>query len=214
MPGLPSLNFAKFAPIHEFFVTGPDAQPRPTPLLMPTLSNNQSWHLPTRRRAPGPGSSSRISRRAHGEAFRQSHVLSPEQRAALSAIERCRTAALGGHLEACTACGHEHPSCNSCRNRHCPKCQALAQARWIEGRLERLLPVQYVHVVFTLPSELRALAMRDRVTVFELLFLRARPRRFSRSGVIRSASARSSASPWCFTPGRAPFASIKRYRTW
>jgi hypothetical protein len=111
--------------------------------------------------------------RAHGEAFRQSHVLRPEQRAALRAIEQCRTAALGGHLDACTACGHEQPSYNSCRNRHCPKCQSLAQARWIERRLARLLPVHYFHVVFTLPSELRALAMRHREAVFEMLFASA-----------------------------------------
>jgi hypothetical protein len=76
----------------------------------------------------------------------------------LREIALCRTAALGGHLDRCTACGHERPSYNSCRNRHCPKCQSLAQHRWLEARRERLLPVHYFHVVFTLPSELRDLA--------------------------------------------------------
>jgi hypothetical protein len=100
-------------------------------------------------------------------------MLRPEQRAALRAIEQCRTAALGGHLDVCTACGHEQPSYNSCRNRHCPKCQSLAQARWIEGRVARLLPVHYFHVVFTLPSELRAVVMRHREAVFDMLFASA-----------------------------------------
>jgi hypothetical protein len=111
--------------------------------------------------------------RVHGEALRRSRVLSSEQHAALRAIERCRTAVLGGHLDVCTACGHDRPSYNSCRNRHCPKCQSLAQARWTDKRLERLLPVRYFHVVFTLPSELRAVAARHREAVFDLLFAAA-----------------------------------------
>ena len=111
--------------------------------------------------------------RVHGEALRRSRVLSPEQHTALRAIERCRTAVLGGHLDVCTACGHDQPSYNSCRNRHCPKCQSLAQARWIHKRLERLLPVRYFHVVFTLPSELHAVAVRHREAVFDLLFASA-----------------------------------------
>ncbi len=111
--------------------------------------------------------------RAYGQAFVQSRVLRPEQHAALRDIARCRTAVLGGHLDVCTACGHERPSYNSCRNRHCPKCQSLAQARWIDKRLERLLPVHYFHVVFTLPSELRAVTMRAREVVFDMLFASA-----------------------------------------
>jgi hypothetical protein len=111
--------------------------------------------------------------RAYGQAFVQSRMLRPEQHAALRDIERCRTAVLGGHLDMCTACGHQQPSYNSCRNRHCPKCQSLAQARWIDKRLERLLPVHYFHVVFTLPSELRAVAMRSRDAVFDSLFASA-----------------------------------------
>src|ERR1700732_4979589 len=79
--------------------------------------------------------------RAYGQAFVQSRVPRPEQRKALRDIERCRTAALGGHLDVCTACDHEKPAYNSYRNRHCPKCQSLAQARWIDKRIERLLAV-------------------------------------------------------------------------
>jgi hypothetical protein len=111
--------------------------------------------------------------RTYGPAFVQSRVLRPEQRKALRDIERCRTAALGGHLDVCLACGHEKPAYNSCRNRHCPKCQSLAQARWIDKRIERLLPAHYFHVVFTLPAELRAVARRSREAVFDMLFASA-----------------------------------------
>jgi hypothetical protein len=111
--------------------------------------------------------------RLHGEALRQRRVLTPEQHATLRAIERCRTAALGGHLDKCMRCGHEQPSYNSCRNRHCPKCQGLAQARWVEARSERLLPVAYFHVVFTLPAELRAVAKLNRRLVFDAMFAAA-----------------------------------------
>ena len=108
--------------------------------------------------------------RAHGEAYRQSHVLNPEQHMVMRAIEICRTSVLGGHLDVCQSCGHESPSYNSCRNRHCPKCQALAQAQWLEKRRERVLPVPYFHVVFTLPGELKPLAFRNRRLFYEMLF--------------------------------------------
>lgn len=108
--------------------------------------------------------------RAHGEELRRAQPLSSEQRAVLHAILRCRTSELGGHLDVCLACGHAEPAYNSCRNRHCPKCQALAQARWVARRSERILPTHYFHVVFTLPSELRALAMVNRELIFTLLF--------------------------------------------
>jgi len=111
--------------------------------------------------------------REHGEAFRRAHALTPEQHAALRAIERCRTAVLGGHLDVCLACGRAEPSYNSCRNRHCPKCQSLAQARWIAGRLARILPTHYFHVVFTLPALLRPLVRRNSRTVFDMLFAAA-----------------------------------------
>ena len=84
--------------------------------------------------------------------------------------EACRTAVLGGHLDVCDACDYSRPSYNSCRNRHCPKCQSLVQARWIEQRLERLLPVHYFHVVFTLPAQLRVLARRNQRDVYKILF--------------------------------------------
>lgn len=111
--------------------------------------------------------------RVHGKAFSKIQILRPEESAALRAIEQCRTAVLGGHLEVCTACGHEPPSYNSCRNRHCPKCQSVAQAQWVERRLERILPVHYFHVVFTLLAELRLVALRFREAVFDMLFANA-----------------------------------------
>jgi hypothetical protein len=88
----------------------------------------------------------------------------------LTAIERCRTAALGGHLDACVRCGHRVISFNSCRNRHCPKCQANARLRWLQARERELLPTRYVHVVFTLPHELGPLTLQNKKIVFNLLF--------------------------------------------
>lgn len=103
----------------------------------------------------------------------RAHALSPDQHAVLHAIARCRTAALGGHVDVCLACGQDAVAYNSCRNRHCPKCQALAQARWIAQRMERVLPTHAFHVVFTLPSELRGLVMANREKLFDLLFASA-----------------------------------------
>src|ERR1700686_4555294 len=88
----------------------------------------------------------------------------------LLAILRCRTAALGGHLDECTRCGHRAISYNSCRNRHCPKCQAGARDRWLEKRRRELLPTPYVHVVFTLPRHLAPLALQNKKVVYDLLF--------------------------------------------
>src|SRR6267378_3148839 len=88
----------------------------------------------------------------------------------LLAIRRCRTAALGGHLDECTRCGHRAISYNSCRNRHCPKCQTAARERWIAARQRELLPTRYVHVVFTLPRELAPLALQNKKIVYDLLF--------------------------------------------
>jgi hypothetical protein len=87
----------------------------------------------------------------------------------LRAIARCRTAALGGHLDACSRCGHRVISYNSCRNRHCPKCQANARNRWLEARRQQLLPTRYVHVVFTLPRELAPLALQNKRIFYSLL---------------------------------------------
>ena len=95
---------------------------------------------------------------------------SREQRRALRAIERCRTAALGGHVDECDACGHVRISYNSCRNRHGPKCQTLDKERWLEARGEELLPIPYFHVVFTLPQELGPLALRNQQVLYSLLF--------------------------------------------
>lgn len=108
--------------------------------------------------------------RAHGEVYRRKRVPTPDQQKVMRAIEACRTEILGGHLDVCDSCGHSAPSYNSCRDRHCPKCQSLAQNRWLEQRLERLLPVHYFHVVFTLPAELRKVARRNQRAVYKLLF--------------------------------------------
>lgn len=88
----------------------------------------------------------------------------------LSALQRCRTAALGGHLDACTDCGATRISYNSCRNRHCPKCGGLARELWIAARRQELLPVTYQHLVFTLPNELRELCRYDPNFCYHLLF--------------------------------------------
>src|ERR1035437_9012148 len=88
----------------------------------------------------------------------------------LCAIEFCRTAKLGGHLDRCSRCGHEAISFHSCRNRHCPKCQTNARDKWLAERNKELLPVRYVHVVFTLPHELSWLTLQNKKVVYDLLF--------------------------------------------
>lgn len=108
--------------------------------------------------------------RRHRAALEAEMRLTPAQRRVLSAIEVCRTAALGGHVDVCRACGYEHPFYNSCRDRHCPKCQALAQERWIGARSARLLETPHFHAVFTLPSELRGLAKFRPREIFDSLF--------------------------------------------
>jgi hypothetical protein len=110
--------------------------------------------------------------RAHGDEFRQAHgaSLSPRQKRALRNIELCRTAALGGHLERCDQCGHERNAYNSCADRHCPKCQSLARAKWLEQRQAELLPVEYFHVVFTLPEPLAQLSLQNKREMYNLLF--------------------------------------------
>ncbi len=108
---------------------------------------------------------------AQGDAFVEQHPwLSVQQRSVLRAIARCRTAALGGHLDRCDACGHQAISYNSCRNRHCPKCQAQARARWLAARERVLLDVPYVHVVFTIPHALLPLAYRNSARLYTWLF--------------------------------------------
>ncbi len=110
--------------------------------------------------------------RTAGTAFieRNRHWLSWKHVKVLRAIRRCRTAALGGHIDQCTRCGHRATiSYNSCRNRHCPKCQTAARDRWIAARQKELLPTRYVHVVFTLPSQLASLALQNRKVIYGLL---------------------------------------------
>jgi hypothetical protein len=110
--------------------------------------------------------------RAAGPAYRAAHAghLSLHQLKVMSAIEHCRTAALGGHVEACTDCGHWRIAYNSCRNRHCPKCQGGAARTWLETREADLLPLGYFHVVFTLPAEIAAIAFTNKAAVYDLLF--------------------------------------------
>jgi hypothetical protein len=108
-----------------------------------------------------------------GPQYRQTHAegLTRVQRRVMSAIELCRTAALGAHLEQCDACGHQRIAYDSCRNRHCPKCQSLARAQWLERRQAELLPeIEYFHVVFTLPEPIAALAYQNKRVLYDLLF--------------------------------------------
>ena len=110
--------------------------------------------------------------RAAGPAYRARHAghLSLHQLKIMSAVEHCRTAALGGHVEACTDCGHWRIAYNSCRNRHCPKCQGAPARTWLAEREADLLPVGYFHVVFTLPAEIASIALQNKALVYDLLF--------------------------------------------
>jgi len=109
--------------------------------------------------------------RRHGEAYRRAHDghLGRVERRVMSAIELCRTAALGGHTEACAECGLVRCAYNSCRNRHCPKCQGQARAEWLASRQAELLPVPYFHVVFTLPAPVAEIAFQNKATVYAIL---------------------------------------------
>ena len=110
--------------------------------------------------------------RRFGPAFRDRHgaALSGARRRAMLAIERCRTAALGGHVERCGKCGHQRIAYDSCRNRNCPKCQGLARAQWIANRQAEVLDVPYFHVVFTLPMEIEVIAFQNQAVVYDILF--------------------------------------------
>lgn len=111
--------------------------------------------------------------RAYGPVYRAQHMLSEHERKVMRAIEQCRTAALGGHLEVCDTCGYSRPAYNSCRDRHCPKCQSLKLAEWVEARKQKLLPLPCFHVVFTLPHKLRRLCRRNDQLLYDLLFASA-----------------------------------------
>jgi hypothetical protein len=108
--------------------------------------------------------------REYGPEYRATHILSPEQGKAMSAIEKCRTTALGGHVDQCDHCGHIEISYNSCRNRNCPKCRGSQRAAWVDARELELLPIQYFHDVFTLPDTTVPLARYNPTVVYDLLF--------------------------------------------
>jgi hypothetical protein len=108
--------------------------------------------------------------RQYGDNYRKTYRLPALHRKVMRAVEVCRTAQLGGHLKQCTTCGFEHPSYNSCRNRHCPKCQSLAKAQWLQKQSAELLPVGYFHLVFTLPHLLNGLILAHKKILLSLLF--------------------------------------------
>jgi Putative transposase/Transposase zinc-binding domain len=110
--------------------------------------------------------------RRHGAAYRAEHTatLSNGQRRVMGAIEACRTPALGGHVERCVDCGEVRIAYNSCRNRHCPKCQGLARAQWLIDRQAELLPVPYFHVVFTMPAPIAIIALQNKAVLYDILF--------------------------------------------
>jgi Putative transposase. len=108
--------------------------------------------------------------RKHGNAYRAAHALSRQQLRVMRAIETCRTAALGGHIETCSQCDFTRISYNSCRNRHCPKCQNTERAKWLESRKAELLPVEYFHVVFTVPEPIARIAFYNPEAVYSMLF--------------------------------------------
>ena len=111
--------------------------------------------------------------RTYGSQYRQSNRCSKEQVVVMRAIEICRTAELGGHIDQCDQCGYSAISYNSCRNRHCPKCGWVARAKWLEQRQSELLPVDYFHVVFTIPEEIAPLALQNKRVVYNILFAAA-----------------------------------------
>ena len=108
--------------------------------------------------------------RQYGESYRRTHRVSAGEQKVIRAVSICRTQDLGGHLERCDTCGFERPAYNSCRNRHCPKCQSLAKAKWLEKQTSELLPVGYFHLVFTLPHQLNPLILAHKKILLALLF--------------------------------------------
>src|SRR6056297_3855364 len=106
----------------------------------------------------------------YGQEYIEKYSLSPEQLKVISAITFCRTSKLGGHTDVCEDCGHLRISYNSCRNRHCPKCQGLLKVKWIDDRKNDLLPIQYYHIVFTMPNILNDLVLRNKQEMYSMLF--------------------------------------------
>ncbi len=128
---------------------------------------------------PQPLSSPSVSRpqyevadifRNYGEEFRATHVLTSKQKAVMRAIEICRSSDLGYHVDCCDSCGHTEISYNSCRDRHCPKCQGIQKNKWVEARLNDLLPVPYYHVVFTIPNDIFPVCLFNQKVIYKLLF--------------------------------------------
>lgn len=108
--------------------------------------------------------------RLFGESYAQTHSVSPAQQRIIDDLIACRTARLGGHLDFCEQCGFERPAYNSCRNRHCPKCQTVTKTKWVEARRAELLPTAYFHTVLTLPHELNPLILGNKRLLLGLLF--------------------------------------------
>src|ERR1035437_7490163 len=106
----------------------------------------------------------------YGAEYRENHKLTLAQLKAMSAIEKCRTSQLGGHVDVCESCGTSEISYNSCRNRHCPKCQTLAKERWIDSQKSNLLNIGYFHVVFTIPDTLNLMVYQNQRQLYTLLF--------------------------------------------
>ena len=118
--------------------------------------------------------------RVYGEEYRTGHALTRKQEAVMTAIERCRSSALGYHVDARDRCGHIDSSYNSCRDRHCPKCQGIERRRWVESRLKYLLPVSYYHVVFTLPHSIFPMCLFNQRLVYKsITFCLTAPRKRS-----------------------------------
>ena len=147
--------------------------------------------------------------RNHGAAWRSANAghVSLDQLKVMSAIERCRTAALGGHVARCEKCSHTVITYNSCRNRHCPKCQGAAAKQWLTERQAELLPAPYFHVVFTLPGLIADIAYQNKAVIYDLLFRAAR--HHVTIELISSTWALASASPPCSTPGARPRPTIR-----
>jgi len=153
--------------------------------------------------------------RHFGPAFRDQNgaSLSTARRRAMFAIESCRTAALGGHVEACGDCGHQRVSYNSCRNKSCPKCQGLARAQWLADRQAELLDVPYFHIVFTVPQQIEVIAFQNQTVVYDILFRAASETLRKIAADPKHLGARS-ASWVCCTPGGSPFNTIRMFIFW
>jgi len=141
--------------------------------------------------------------RDHGAAWRRANAghVSLDQMKVMSAIERCRTVALGGHVARCEGCAYTVIAYNSCRNRHCPKCQGAAAKEWLAERAAELLPVGYFHLVFTLPGPIADIAYQNKAVIYDLLFKAAAEATLTIAADPKHLGAPGSASPPCCTAG-------------